>query len=81
MKKLTIALTAAAAMAAAAVGLASPALASPSALVSGPAVASVSGANFATNAGTNVPTFDPGMLPQCSVHVNNGGTDVNVVWC
>jgi hypothetical protein len=28
-----------------------------------------------------VVSFDPGMLPQCSVHVNHNGTDVNVVWC
>lgn len=70
MKKLTIALSAATAIAAATVGLASPALASTSTLGSAPAIVSASGANI-----------DPGMLPQCSVHVNNGGTDVNVVWC
>jgi hypothetical protein len=81
MKKLTVAISAAAAITAATVGLASPALASPSALGSGPAIVSASAANIATNLSTNVPTFDPGMLPQCSVHVNNGGTDVNVVWC
>jgi invasion protein IalB len=66
MKKLTLALPAAAALAAVTIGLATPAVAAPT---TGPAPAASIGANHG------------GYPLDCSVHVLYQGADVDVNWC
>ena len=70
MKKLTLGLATAGTLAAMTIGLASPAMAA------SPYGGSAHDAVYAAN--DNTATYQP---VDCSVHVNNGGTDVNVNWC
>ena len=85
MRKLAIALSAGIGLAAATVGLAAPAMASTSALTSAPAVVSSLGATtykpIPNRVDTHVLTVNTTVLPQCSVHANYNGADVNVNWC
>lgn len=69
MKKLTLGLATAGTLAALTVGLASPALAAPR------DVSPHYDAVYVTDGHT------ASYQPACSVHVNSGGTDVNVNWC
>jgi hypothetical protein len=70
MKKLALGFATAGTLFAMTIGLASPALAAPR--DSGPNYDAV----YVTEGGTA--SYQP---VDCSVHVNSGGTDVNVNWC
>lgn len=70
MKKLALGLATAATLATMTVGLASPALASPRDVSPNYDAVYVSDSHTAS--------YQP---VDCSVHVNSGGTDVNVNWC
>ena len=70
MKKLALGLATAGTFAAMTIGLASPAMAA------SPSVSPAHDAVYVAN--DNTATYQP---VDCSVHVNNGGTDVNVNWC
>ena len=70
MKKFALGLVSAGAFAAVGLGLAGPAMATPD------YVAPTHDAVYSTQ--SDSPTVRP---VDCSVHVNSGGTDVNVNWC
>ena len=70
MKKFTLGLVSAGAFAAVTLGLAGPAMAAPD------YVAPTHDAVYSTHSDS------PSVRPvDCAVHVNSGGTDVNVNWC
>ena len=70
MKKLALGFATAGTLAAMAVGLAGPALAAPRDISPNYDAVYVTDGNTA-----------PYQAVDCSVHVNSGGTDVNVNWC
>ncbi|MEN3320153.1 MAG: hypothetical protein ACJ74F_26065 [Mycobacterium sp.] len=70
MKRFTLGLASASAFAALAIGLASPAMAAPRDITPNYDAVYVTDGHTAS--------YQP---VDCSVHVNSGGTDVNVNWC